>query len=140
MRLRYQLALLAVIGSVSLLVACGGGSADDPLDEDIPGDDTVVDGSDEGNGGVDGDRVDDAGDQPPEDAGEGPRWVSRYAGGTTGSAMLVDGRREWVTYLGWEDGGKDFYEIGAAEARFFRQRPVVDFGVEWMRRYRSAQT
>ncbi|MAF12403.1 AAC(3) family N-acetyltransferase [Candidatus Poribacteria bacterium] len=73
----------------------------------------------------------------------------------TGSAMLVDGRREWVTYVDWADGGKDFHTIGdafdaahdipvhrvgAAEARFFQQRPVVDFGVEWMRRHRDAQT
>lgn len=69
----------------------------------------------------------------------------------TGSAMLVDGRREWVAYDGWECDLEDFAEIGdafnaeheivlhrvgAADTRFFRQRPVVDFGAQWMRSHR----
>ncbi len=72
-----------------------------------------------------------------------------------GSAMFVDGRREWVVYDVWESDLEDFAEIGealdaeygiqvhrvgAAETRFFRQRPVVDFGVEWMRQHRGPRT
>ena len=69
----------------------------------------------------------------------------------TGSAMLVDGRRQWVSYES-PDGGSNFIEIGAAfdkahnvkvqqinnaQVRFFRQRPVVGFAVAWMEQHRG---
>jgi aminoglycoside 3-N-acetyltransferase len=70
----------------------------------------------------------------------------------TGSAMLVDGRRQWVPYETLETYPDEFSEIGAAfdrahnlvvrqindaEVRFFRQRLVVDFAVAWMEQHRS---
>ena len=68
------------------------------------------------------------------------------------SAVMVNGRREWVTYrtLAVEDA--DFVElgdaferkhaiirhrVGNAEARLMRQRALVDFAVEWMNRNRA---
>lgn len=66
---------------------------------------------------------------------------------TTGSAMLVNGERQWVAYDGLDIDGSDFEQLGAAyesqhpirrgkvgnaEVRFFKQRPIVDFAVEWM--------
>jgi aminoglycoside 3-N-acetyltransferase len=71
----------------------------------------------------------------------------------TGSAMMVDGRREWVAYGTMEVDDGDFEQIGAAfdvahgvtvqrigdaDVRFFKQRAVVDFAVEWMERHREA--
>ena len=68
----------------------------------------------------------------------------------TGSAILVDGRREWVAYRAPELISHDFREIGAAsdgahniavqqiggaQVRFFRQRLVVDFAIEWMEQH-----
>jgi aminoglycoside 3-N-acetyltransferase len=65
----------------------------------------------------------------------------------TGSAMLVNGQRQWVSYETLDTNPDDFEEIGAAfdkahavpvqrigdaEVRFFRQRLVVDFAVAWM--------
>ena len=70
----------------------------------------------------------------------------------TGSAMLVDGRRQWVGYETLVTDPDDFGEIGAAfdrahnivvrqinaaPVRFFRQRLVVDFAVAWMENHRS---
>jgi aminoglycoside 3-N-acetyltransferase len=70
----------------------------------------------------------------------------------TGSAMLVDGQRQWVTYETLGFSPDDFGEIGAAfdqahniavqhindaEMRFFRQRLLVDFAVAWMERHRG---
>lgn len=64
-----------------------------------------------------------------------------------GSAMMVNGKREWVTYKSQIDDDKDFVEIGKAfernekisiqhinnaEVRFFKQRALVDFAVDWM--------
>jgi aminoglycoside 3-N-acetyltransferase len=69
----------------------------------------------------------------------------------TGSAMLVDGERQWVTYETPEFYPDDFDEIGAAfdeahgvtvshignaEVRFFRQRLLVDYAVGWMAHHR----
>ncbi|MGD8519188.1 MAG: AAC(3) family N-acetyltransferase [Anaerolineae bacterium] len=69
----------------------------------------------------------------------------------TGSAMQVEGRRRWVTYETLELHTEDFRTIGAAfeeahhipikqvggaEARFFRQRLIVDFAVAWMEQHR----
>ena len=70
----------------------------------------------------------------------------------TGSAMMVDGRRQWVSYETLDSNADDFGEIGAAfdkahhidvkhineaEVRFFRQRPLVDFAVNWMEQHRD---
>jgi len=70
----------------------------------------------------------------------------------TGSAMLVNGRRQWVTYETLDGNPDDFAEIGDAfekvhnipvqqinedSVRFFRQRLVVDFAVEWMEQHRE---
>lgn len=70
-----------------------------------------------------------------------------------GAPVLVDGRRSWVEFedLDWDED--DFPQLGAAfevatgevrvrnvaqaESRLMRQRPLVDFGVEWMERYRA---
>jgi aminoglycoside 3-N-acetyltransferase len=70
----------------------------------------------------------------------------------TGSAMLVDGQRQWVSYETLDTHPDDFGEIGAAfdaahsiavqqineaQVRFFRQRLVVDFAVGWMEQHRD---
>jgi aminoglycoside 3-N-acetyltransferase len=70
----------------------------------------------------------------------------------TGSAMLVNGRRQWVAYEVLEGNSDDFREIGdafdkahnipvqeinEAQVRFFRQRPAVDYAIEWMEKYRD---
>jgi aminoglycoside 3-N-acetyltransferase len=70
-----------------------------------------------------------------------------------GSAMLVDGAQQWVTYASPENESDDFAVLGAAfdaahnvpmhhindaEVRFFRQRPAVDFAVTWMEQHRSS--
>lgn len=70
----------------------------------------------------------------------------------TGSAMMVDGQRQWVAYETLGTNPDDFGEIGEAfdaaheitigkineaEVRFFKQRQVVDFAVEWMEKHRN---
>ena len=70
----------------------------------------------------------------------------------SGCAMLVDGQRQWVAYETLETNPDDFGEIGKAfdaahnipvqhinnaEMRFFRQRLVVDFAVQWMEQHRD---
>ena len=69
-----------------------------------------------------------------------------------GSAMLVNGRRQWVSYEASDDDAQDFGEIGAAfdaahdiavqqvngaGVRLFKQRPLVDFAVAWMEQHRD---
>ncbi|RMG87886.1 MAG: aminoglycoside N(3)-acetyltransferase [Chloroflexi bacterium] len=64
-----------------------------------------------------------------------------------GAAMLVDGERRWVEYDDLDLDADDFQTIGAAyerqigytpcrvgraTVRFLRQRPLVDFAVEYM--------
>ncbi len=71
----------------------------------------------------------------------------------SGSAMMVDGQREWVAYDTMEVDDDDFEQIGAAfdaahgvtiqrvgdaDARLFKQRAAVDFAVAWMERHRQA--
>jgi len=72
---------------------------------------------------------------------------------TEGAAVLVDGRREWVTFEDLLTDDEDFPAIGAAyeaaggevtvgrvgagEARLMRQRPLVDFGVGEIERVRA---
>lgn len=70
----------------------------------------------------------------------------------TGTAMLVNGKREWVWYETLKTYGDDFGEIGKAfdtesgltipkignaEVRFFKQRSLVDFAVKWMEEHRD---
>lgn len=70
-----------------------------------------------------------------------------------GAAVLVDGRREWVTFPDLWTDDEDFPDIGAAyeaaggdvmvgrvgagTARLMRQRPLVDFGVTEIERRRG---
>ena len=66
--------------------------------------------------------------------------------------MLVNGQRQWVTYETLDTDSEDFGEIGEdfdkaynipiqrindAEVRFFKQRLVVDFAVDWMQKHRD---
>ena len=68
-----------------------------------------------------------------------------------GSAVMLDGQREWVWYTRQSLDATDFehigqaYEaltaitpctVGQAEARFLQQRPLVDFAVGWMEQHR----
>ncbi len=70
----------------------------------------------------------------------------------SGSAMYVNGKREWVSYTAQGTYGDDFGEVGAAfdaahqievhqiheaPVRFFRQRLVVDFAIQWMEQHRT---
>jgi aminoglycoside 3-N-acetyltransferase len=70
----------------------------------------------------------------------------------SGSAMLVNGQRQWVTYETLDTDPDDFDQIGAAfdkafnipinkindaEVRFFKQRLVVDFAGDWMENHRD---
>lgn len=69
-----------------------------------------------------------------------------------GTTMLVDGAAKWVYFETLQLETDDFPaigqafeagqhlkpgQVGNAEARFFRQRPIVDFAVEWMERHRD---
>lgn len=70
----------------------------------------------------------------------------------SGSAMLVDGKRQWVAYETLETYSDDFGAIGQAfdaahhievkhivqaEVRFFKQRAVVDFAIQWIEQNRD---
>jgi aminoglycoside 3-N-acetyltransferase len=70
----------------------------------------------------------------------------------SGSAMLVEGKRQWVTYETLDTNPDDFEEVGAAfdsahnivvqwinnaQVRFFKQRLLVDFAVKWMEQHRN---
>jgi aminoglycoside 3-N-acetyltransferase len=69
-----------------------------------------------------------------------------------GSAMYVNGVREWVTYNTLDFDDSDFarlgdaYEaqyhiprgrVGDAEVRFMKQRPLIDFAVHWIETHRK---
>jgi aminoglycoside 3-N-acetyltransferase len=69
-----------------------------------------------------------------------------------GTAMLVNGQREWVNFDRVEPNTDDFvhigtayeaqchiptYRVGKADARFLKQRPLVDFAVNWMEQHRK---
>jgi aminoglycoside 3-N-acetyltransferase len=70
-----------------------------------------------------------------------------------GSAVLVDGVRQWITYPSpnlMQDADfpviGDTYEaehgiprhkVGLADVRFMKQRPLVDWAVAWMEKYRD---
>lgn len=79
-------------------------------------------------------------------------WPSKkYA--PQGAPVMVDGERRWIEFedLDWNED--DFAEIGKAfeaatdevsigkvaqaESRLMRQRPLVDFGVQWMEQNRA---
>jgi aminoglycoside 3-N-acetyltransferase len=70
----------------------------------------------------------------------------------SGTAMMVDGQRQWVEYETLETYGDDFGEIGQAfdmthqlsishigqaEVRFFKQRSLVDFAINWIEKHRD---
>jgi aminoglycoside 3-N-acetyltransferase len=70
----------------------------------------------------------------------------------SGSAMLVDGVRQWVEYETLDTYGDDFGPIGEAfdrahpvevkhireaEVRLFKQRAVVDFAIGWIEQHRD---
>lgn len=67
------------------------------------------------------------------------------------SAIMVNGRREWLTYNTQAVDDEDFtiigkeydeaasikiHKIGNAEVRFMKQRPLVDWVVQWMEKNR----
>ncbi len=69
-----------------------------------------------------------------------------------GSAMLVDGQREWVEYEMFRIDDEDFPQIGAAFSQakgqtdgivglaatiLVKQRPLVDFAIKWMETNRT---
>ncbi len=71
---------------------------------------------------------------------------------TTGSAMLVNGKRTWVTYEVNVEKPDEFGAIGTAfdkahtisiqkianaDVRFFKQRLVVDFAIKWLEQNRD---
>ncbi|WP_438496890.1 aminoglycoside N(3)-acetyltransferase [Paenibacillus sp. IHBB 3054] len=68
------------------------------------------------------------------------------------SAVLVDGRREWLTYSTQAVDDSDFvtlgneyeqeinlkiHHIGNAEIRLLAQRPLVDWATDWMGKFRA---
>lgn len=72
---------------------------------------------------------------------------------TESSPLLVDGRRQWVSYECLDEDESDFVEVGEAFAatgaqvsgpagagtgHLMRARAVVDFGAGWMRQHRSS--
>lgn len=72
-----------------------------------------------------------------------------------GSAMLVNGRRQWVTYRDEAIASDDFVELGAAferdtnevvigkvanaTVRLMRQRPLVDYAIRWLETHRQGK-
>lgn len=69
-----------------------------------------------------------------------------------GTAIFVNGQRQWVPFqmqsLNTDDFSQigDTYEaqnnipphnVGRAEVRFMKQRPLVDFAVDWMNKNRN---
>lgn len=71
---------------------------------------------------------------------------------TQGTAMLVDGQRQWVTFQTFDSYADDFgaigdafdaahnvkmCKVGQADTRFFRQRAVIDFAKEWIEKHRD---
>ncbi|MEC0089712.1 AAC(3) family N-acetyltransferase [Paenibacillus macquariensis] len=67
------------------------------------------------------------------------------------SAIMVDGKRQWVTYSTQAVDDEDFirlgsvydtennivvHKVGNADVRFMKQRPLIDWTVQWMERNR----
>ncbi|GAA0136337.1 AAC(3) family N-acetyltransferase [Paenibacillus sp. YSY-4.3] len=70
------------------------------------------------------------------------------------SAVMIDGKRTWVTYHTQAVDDEDFtelgqqydrahdvtiYKVGEAEVRFLRQRQLVDWAVQWMETNRKGR-
>lgn len=68
------------------------------------------------------------------------------------SAIMIDGKRQWVTYttqavddedfirLGHEydkENNNEVYKVGNADVRFMKQRPLIDWTVRWMEKLRN---
>ncbi|MCB2360097.1 aminoglycoside N(3)-acetyltransferase [Clostridium estertheticum] len=68
------------------------------------------------------------------------------------SAIMTSGKREWVTYNTQAVDDKDFvklgseydkekniiiHKVGNADVRFMKQRPLIDWTVEWMEKNRD---
>jgi aminoglycoside 3-N-acetyltransferase len=79
------------------------------------------------------------------------RWPGKHEAFES-SAMMVNGKREWVTYSTLYVDGEDFEEIGDAfeqsrlvrttalgnaGLRLMKQRELVDFAVEWIEKNRN---
>lgn len=75
----------------------------------------------------------------------GKKWIQE------GCAMWVNGERQWVKFQTLEWNSEDFdligrtyerekaiprYPVGKAAVHFLKQRPLVDFAVEWMEKNR----
>jgi aminoglycoside 3-N-acetyltransferase len=75
----------------------------------------------------------------------GKKWLQE------GCAMQVNGERHWVSFQTLEWDSEDFdligrayeqeytlprYQVGQAVVRFLKQRPLVDFAVDWMAKNR----
>jgi aminoglycoside 3-N-acetyltransferase len=71
---------------------------------------------------------------------------------TEGAPVLINGRREWVTYRDFAYDADDFKKIGEAfeesnsvmtgkvgssNACLLRQRLIVDFALEWLKAHRN---
>lgn len=67
------------------------------------------------------------------------------------SAIIIDGKREWVTYRTQKVDDEDFiklgdiydkekcikiHKVGNADVRFIKQRPLIDWTVQWMEKNR----
>ena len=79
-----------------------------------------------------------------------------YAGKTSrreGTAMVVDGRRQWLSFDSEQGHSDDFvalghqfhrqtktpiHTLGLGQVIFLRQRPLVDFGVDWLLEHRGS--
>lgn len=68
------------------------------------------------------------------------------------SAIMIDGKRQWVTYTTQAVDDEDFirlgneydiennnhvYKVGNAEVRFMKQRHLIDWSVDWMEKNRN---
>lgn len=72
-------------------------------------------------------------------------------------AMMIEGNRKWVDYMGFDYDDADFEKIGQAfletnphlkktgnigqaQALLLPQKPLVDFAVDWMNKYRHSES
>lgn len=68
------------------------------------------------------------------------------------STIMVNGKREWVTYRTQAVDDEDFiklgsiydkekniriHKVGNADVRFIKQRPLIDWAVQWMEKNRE---
>jgi aminoglycoside 3-N-acetyltransferase len=82
------------------------------------------------------------------------RWPGKVLSHADGAALLVDGKREWVSFED-EPADDDGFEaiglalssvcpptisqVGAASAEWFPMVPAVDFAVSWMEQHRGGR-